>query len=110
MSYESRRKKRQHKRVEARGRSKRTEGTARRWFLTVAKQPGKFGCCGRRFGRGDDIVFRYEPNTVRCVDCASRDPESKGFTPSIRWERARRTGRSRSIEQNALRHYMSGFA
>jgi hypothetical protein len=93
MSYESRKRKRANKRIEARARSKRTEETARRWFLTIAKAAGRFGCCGRRFDRGDEIVFRYQPKTVRCVACASRDPESKGFTPSIRWERARSRAR-----------------
>jgi hypothetical protein len=90
MSYNSRKKKRKYKRLQVRARSARTEETARRFFLTLAKKPGKFGCCGKRFDRGDEIVFRYEPRSVRCVDCARRDPESKAFTPSIRWERSRR--------------------
>jgi hypothetical protein len=97
MSYESRKKKRAYKKIEARARSRRTEETARRFFLTLAKKPGKFGCCGKRFERGGEIVFRYEPRSVRCVECASKDPESNGFTPSIRWERARARERQQQL-------------
>jgi hypothetical protein len=78
MSYQSRQKKRRHKRAEAKARKRRTPDTARRWYLTVAKRPGRFDCCRRMFVRGDAIVFRYEPRTVRCLRCAERDPESKG--------------------------------
>jgi hypothetical protein len=40
MSYESRQKKRRHKRVEAKARQRRSPESARRWFLTLAKKPG----------------------------------------------------------------------
>lgn len=46
MSYESRQKKRRHKRIEAKARQ-RTPETAARWFLTLAKKPGKFGVLRR---------------------------------------------------------------
>jgi hypothetical protein len=97
MSYESRQKKRKYKRIEAKAKKRRTPESARRWFLTLAKTPGKFDCCGKRFERGGEIVFRYEPRSVRCVACASRDPESNGFTPSIRWERARARQRQQQL-------------
>jgi hypothetical protein len=88
MSYESRVKKRRHKRVERKRR--RTSESAARWFLTLAKKPGRFDCCGDRFDRGAELVYRHEPREVRCVRCASRLEDSRGFRPSLRWERARR--------------------
>jgi hypothetical protein len=87
MSYESRQK-RGHKRIEARQR--RSPESAKRWFLMLAKKPGKFSCCGDPFERGAEIVYRHEPREVRCVSCAERDPESRGYRPSIRWERKQR--------------------
>jgi hypothetical protein len=90
VSYQSREKKRRHKRVEARARQRRSPESARRWFLTLAKKPGKFGCCGQGFERGGEIVYRHEPREVRCLRCAESDPESKGYRPSIRWERKQR--------------------
>jgi hypothetical protein len=97
MSYESRQKKRRHKRIEARAKQRRSPESARRWFLTLAKKPGKFACCGAGFERGAEIVYRHEPREVRCVRCvrcAERDPESSGFRPSIRWELAKRVPRA----------------
>jgi hypothetical protein len=90
MSYESRQKKRRHKRVEAKAMQRRSPESARRWFLTLAKKSGRFACCGRRFERGGEIVYRHEPREVRCVRCADRLEDSRGYRPSIRWERARR--------------------
>ena len=93
MSYASRQKKRRHKRIEAKARQRRSPESARRWFLTLAKKPGKFGCCGDRFERGAEIVYRHEPREVRCVGCADRDPECS-YRPSLRWERAKRVPRA----------------
>jgi len=90
MSYESRQKKRRHKRIEAKGRRRRSPESARRWFLTLAKKPGRFACCGAGFDRGAEIVYRHEPRETRCVRCAERLEDSKGFRPSIRWERKQR--------------------
>jgi hypothetical protein len=90
MSYESRQKKRRHKRIEAKARQRPSPESARRWFLTLAKKPGRFTCCGVGFDRGAEIAYRHEPREVRCVSCAESDPESKGYRPSIRWERKQR--------------------
>jgi hypothetical protein len=92
MSYESRVKKRRYKRIEAKAKQRRTPESSRRWFLTLAKKPGRFGCCGDSFERGAEIVYRHEPRTVRCVRCADGLEDSKGATPSLRWERAKRRG------------------
>lgn len=88
MSYQSRQKKRRYKRVERK--AKRTGDTSRRWFVTIAKRPGRYDCCRRTFARGDAIVFRYEPRAIRCQRRAERDPESKGYRTSIRYDNARR--------------------
>jgi hypothetical protein len=91
MSYQSRVKKRRHKRIERQAR--RAPETARRWFLTLAKKPGRFDCCGDRLERGAEIVYRHEPREVRCLRCADRDPECRN-RPSLRWERAKRVPRA----------------
>ena len=92
MSYESRQKKRRHKRVEAKAKQRRSPESARRWFLTLAKKPGRFDCCGDRFDRGAEIVFRFEPRSVRCQRCADR--EGLRYRLSLRWERAKRAPRA----------------
>jgi hypothetical protein len=89
MSYQSRQKKRRYKRVERK--AKRTGDTSRRWFLTIAKRPGRFDCCRRTFARGDAIVYRHEPRTIRCQGCAARDPESASARQSLRYDQARRS-------------------
>jgi hypothetical protein len=87
MSFESRQKKRRYKRVEAKARRSRTPESAGRWFLTLAKKPGRYMCCGRRFDRGAELVYRHEPREVRCLGCAQRDPESKRYRTSLRYDR-----------------------
>ena len=89
MSFQSRQKKRRYKRIEAKARQRRSPESARRWFLTVAKKPGRHSCCGTGFERGAEIVYRHEPREIRCLSCADRDPECS-YRPSIRWERKRR--------------------
>jgi hypothetical protein len=90
MSYQSRQRKRRYKRLEAQAKRKRSAGTAQRWFLTLARKPGKCGRCGDGFGRGAEIVYRHEGRDVRCLHCADRDPEARSYRASMRWERARR--------------------
>jgi hypothetical protein len=90
MSYESRKKKRRHKRIESKRRL--APETARRWFLTLAKKPGRFNCCGARFDRGAEIVFRFEPREIRCQRCADR--AGLKYRLSLRWERTRRVPRA----------------
>lgn len=86
MSFQSRQRKRKYKRLEAQARRKRSAGTAQRWYLTLAKRPGKCAGCGDRFERGADIVFRHEPMATLCVRCADR--QKILARPSLRWERA----------------------
>ena len=86
MSFQSRQKKRRYKRIEQKQR--RAPETAKRWFLTLAKKPGKFDCCGIGFDRGAEIVYRHEPREFRCQRCADR--EGLKYRASQRWERARR--------------------
>jgi hypothetical protein len=90
MSYESRQKRRRYKRIEAKAKRQRSSGTSGRWFLIVAKHPGRCSVCRTVLGRGDEVVYRRDGQLLRCVSCASSDPESRGFRPSLRWERAKR--------------------
>jgi hypothetical protein len=102
MSYESRQKKRRHKRIEQKAKRGRSSETATRWYLTIAKRPGRFDCCRQTFARGDAIVFRYEPRSIRCQRCAELDPESKGF--------ARRSGGSASSGWRSKKREQAAFA
>jgi hypothetical protein len=92
LSFKSREKRRRHKLANqlatAGARKNRTGETASRWFLTLARKPGKFACCGDHFDRGAEIIYRHEPREVRCLRCADR--ERVPYRPSIRWERANR--------------------
>jgi hypothetical protein len=90
VSFQSREKKRRYKAAEASARRNRTSETASRWFLTLAKKPGRYMCCGGSFDRGAEIVFRHEPRAIRCVRCAERLEDSKDYRLSFRWERAQR--------------------
>jgi hypothetical protein len=93
LSFKSREKRRRRKLeskiVTAKARSNRTEETARRWFLTLARTKGQCASCGDRFAKGAEIVYRHEPREVRCLRCADRDPDCR-YRPSLRWERARK--------------------
>jgi hypothetical protein len=98
LSFKSREKRRRRK-LEGRiavskARANRTGETARRWFLTLARKPGRFDCCGDRFERGGELVYRHEPRSTLCVRCASKHPEASKARPSIRWERAHRVPRA----------------
>jgi hypothetical protein len=90
VSYESRRKKGAYKRGAAKAR--RSPETPKRWFLTLAKRPGRCGGCGDRFERGTQFVYRHEDRAVRCLRCADADPECR-YRASQRWEKARRVPR-----------------
>lgn len=89
MSYESRLKKRRYKRTEAKAKKHRTSQTGSRWFLIVAKHPGRCSVCRTGFARGDDVVYRHDGQLVRCEPCGSSREDSKGFRPSLKWERAK---------------------
>jgi ribosomal protein S27E len=90
VSYASREKKRKHKRIEKKARRSRSAETARRWFLIVAKKPGRCSICRTGFGRGAQVVYRHEGREVRCERCAALLEDSKGYRASLRWEKQRR--------------------
>jgi hypothetical protein len=83
-------KRRKYKRFEAKAERGRAPESARRWLLTLAKTPGRYDCCGGHFDRGAEIVYRHLPREVRCLGCARRAPESKGFRTALRYDRANR--------------------
>jgi hypothetical protein len=90
VSFKSREKKRRYKRAVERSKRIRSEETAGRWFLTLARKNCVCACCPSRIGAGGEIVYRHKPREVRCVRCAERLEDSRGFRPSMRWEKARR--------------------
>jgi ribosomal protein S27E len=89
MSFQSREKRRKYKAAVAKS-TRRSPETAKRWFLTIARKPGKCARCGDKLAGGAEVVYRHEPRETRCVRCASQLEDSKGFRPSLRWERSRR--------------------
>jgi hypothetical protein len=89
VSYQSRVKKRRHKRVVAKARRRRNAETAARWFLIVAKRPGRCSVCRSEFDRGAEIVYCRVGREVRCLRCGEREPDSRGFRLSLNWERAK---------------------
>ena len=93
MSFQSRQKKRKYKAAVARSK-RRSPETARRWFLTIARKPGVCASCGDRLVGGAEVVYRHEPRETRCLRCAERLEDSRGFRPSLRWERAKRVPRA----------------
>lgn len=93
MSYTTRENKRKAKVTDAKRetviRSRhRDPKTQTRWFLTIASRKSKCKRCGGRLRPGREIVFRFEPKTVFCPDCAQL--EKIDFRHSQRWEKSRR--------------------
>jgi hypothetical protein len=94
VSFQSRQKKRRYKRAIATSKKRHADDTARRWFLTLARKDGRCARCGRQLRRNGELVYRHEPRETRCLRCASLFEDSKGFRPSLRWERAQRAKRA----------------
>ena len=81
LSYESRKKKRAYKRIEAKAKQRRTPESARRWFLTLAKKPGRFYCCGKRFDRGGEIRVPLRAEVGALCRMRGRGPGVEGLHP-----------------------------
>jgi hypothetical protein len=94
MSFQSREKKRKYKAAVAKSKRRHSSETAKRWFLTISRKAGACARCGDRLAGGAEVVYRHEPRETRCVRCASLLEDSKGFRPSLRWERAKRARRA----------------
>jgi hypothetical protein len=89
VSFQSREKKRRYKQAVKKAKQKYADETAGRWYLTFASREADCDCCGTRLKRRDEIVYRRNPRTIRCVRCAERLEDSKGYRISQRWQRAR---------------------
>ena len=90
MSFQSREKKRKYKAAVKKSKRRHSSETAKRWFLTISRKAGACDVCGDKLAARAEVVYRHEPREVRCVRCAERLEDSKGYRPSIRWERKRR--------------------
>jgi ribosomal protein S27E len=88
MSFQSREKKRRYKAAVEKSKRRYSSETAKRWFLTISRKAGACAVCGDRLPARAEVVYRHEPREVRCVRCASQLEDSKGFRPSLRWERS----------------------
>jgi hypothetical protein len=95
VSFQSRQKKRRYKAAVKRSKRDHAAETPQRWFLTlVTRKASVCAVCGVKLVKGGEMVYRHEPVETRCVDCGGREPDSKGFRPSLRWERAQRAKRA----------------
>jgi ribosomal protein S27E len=89
VSFQSREKKRRYKQAVKKAKQKYADETAGRWFLTFARKAAECDSCGVKLAARGEIVYRHKPRRIRCVRCAERLEDSKGYRPSIRWERVR---------------------
>jgi len=90
MSFQSREKKRRYNRAVKKSKREHAAETAGRWFLTFARKTASCAYCGIGLAAKGEIVYRHRPREIRCVRCAGRLEDSRGYRPSLRWERARR--------------------
>jgi ribosomal protein S27E len=88
VSFQSRQKRRRYKQAVERSKRQHSDETAGRWFLTLARKQTKCSHCGDVLRVSAEMVYRHEPRETRCVRCASRLEDSKGYRPSLRWERS----------------------
>ena len=59
------------------------------WWLTPVQSTTCCAKCATILRVGADMVYRHVPREARCMRCAERNPESKGYRTSLRWERTR---------------------
>jgi hypothetical protein len=95
VSFQSRQKKRRYKAAVKRSKRAHPAQTQQRWFLTLGTRKATVcAVCRVKLVKGGEMVYRHQPVEIRCVDCGRRERDSKGFRPSIRWERARQAKRN----------------
>jgi hypothetical protein len=92
VGFKQRERKRRRKAAQnAAHRSARESGSsAEKWWLTLATRKCCCARCGTVLGEGVEIAYRHAPGEVRCVRCAGRLEDSRGWRPALRWERSRR--------------------
>ena len=97
MSFKTRERKRKKRAAVNRdqARARKSGSSSQRWYLTLVIKPCSCNNpeCGRHMrpgGKGDprELVYRREPRTVLCVDCAQK--LGIQYRPSARWEQSRR--------------------
>jgi hypothetical protein len=98
VGFKQRERKRRRKAATSSAQAKARESgsSAGKWWLTPLRSTACCARCATVIREGHDAVYRYKPREVRCLPCAERDPDSKGYRPSLAWERQRRArGRRR---------------
>jgi hypothetical protein len=93
MSFKGRqrRRKRAEAAAAAQRAARRSGSSARRHWLTLLRRKGCCARCGDVLRDGAEAVYRHEPMELLCLRCANH--LRVGYRPSVRWERARRSGR-----------------
>jgi hypothetical protein len=66
-----------------------------KWWLTPLRSTACCARCAVVIREGRDAVYRHEPREVRCIRCADGLEDSKGYRPSLQWERKRSAERRR---------------
>jgi hypothetical protein len=93
MGYKQRERKRRKRAAQARARAgahKLGASRSRWWWLTPLRSTACCARCAVVIREGGDAVYRHEPREVRCVRCADRLDDSRGYRTSLRWEEAQR--------------------
>jgi len=86
-----REKKRRTKAAMAAGQARsRTSGSsASKWWRTLLRSTACCARCGLVIREGGEAIYRHVPREIRCVSCGGMLEDSKGWRPSVAWERRR---------------------
>lgn len=86
MSFSSRERKRRAKIATAKAKRTHRDVMSTRYYLTLVKKPCRCSACGGKLGPGVEMVYRHAGPVTLCVPCADRDPLTKDYRTSLRWE------------------------
>jgi hypothetical protein len=77
--------------------SRASGSSSGKWWLTLLTRTQACAKCGLVIRDGKPAVYRHRPMEVRCQACASKQPDSSSWRPSVRWEQEQRRRRKRQL-------------
>jgi hypothetical protein len=83
----------------AQARSRQSGTSTSNWWLTPLTSTASCARCGTVVRADSDGVYRHVPREVRCVPCAEKLKDSKGYRPSLRWGKNRSAGGGQSYDR-----------